>query len=255
MNSGYMPNTSLTARVKRRLTPYQAKQTLRVKTDQPIVSFTFDDCPKSVMQNALKPLEAEGWLSTVYMSMGRCGKTNHLGLHMSEADVKAAYESGHEIGDHTFSHMDGADVPVEVFEANIDKNQNVLAELGLPPSETFAYPYGEVTPKLKKMMKRRFKGARGITSRIHENNVDLNQIGSNRLYAGHDVKVLLETIKELKTTSGWLTIFTHDVRENPSRFGCTPEDMRAVIKAVKDVGASVMTMAEAINHLETSCDA
>jgi len=105
------------------------------------------------------------------------------------------------------------------------------------------------------MMKRRFKGARGITSRIHKNNVDLNQIGSNRLYAGRDVKVLLETIKELKTNSGWLTIFTHDVRENPSRFGCTPEDMRVVIEAVKDVGASVMTMAEAINHLEAGHDA
>jgi len=149
MNSAYIPNTSFAARVKRRLTPYQAKQTLGVKTDQPIVSFTFDDCPKSVMQNALKPLEAEGWLSTVYMSMGRCGETNHLGLHMSEADVKAAYESGHEIGDHTLSHLDGADVPIEVFEADIDNNQNVLAELGLPPSRTFAYPFGEATPKLK----------------------------------------------------------------------------------------------------------
>ena len=62
-----------------------------------MISLTFDDCPKSVVDNALPLIEQEGWQATLYMSMGLCGTTNHLGLHMSESDVTAAHTSGHEL--------------------------------------------------------------------------------------------------------------------------------------------------------------
>jgi len=246
----YQPKTSLAAKVKRRLVPFQARRVIPTNLDRPIVSFTFDDCPKSVMENALGPLEREGWLSTIYIALGLCETTNHLGLHMSLADVKAGHESGHEIGDHTFSHCDGSAVPLSDVLSDIDKNQAELADMGLPPSDTFAYPYGEATPALKKALETRFKGARGIKSNSHESSVDLNQFGSNRLYAGQDFEILQSQIKALKNTPGWMTIFTHDVRENPSAFGCTPAQLHETIKAVKDCGAVVMTVADAIKTLE-----
>jgi len=248
----YQPSSGTMARIKRRVAPYQSRRNLSVKLDRPLVSFTFDDCPKSVMNNALKPLETEGWQATIYMAMGRCGITNHLGLHMNQADVKAVYESGHEIGDHTFSHLDGTAVSLEAFEADIEENQTHLSKLGLPPSKTFAYPYGQVTAALKQAMGQRFLGSRGITSQLHKSNIDLNQIGSNRLYAGRDVSKLIKQINNLKRNPGWLTIFTHDVRDTPSRFGCTPGQMKTVINAVKSVGADIMTVANAIEHMERS---
>jgi peptidoglycan/xylan/chitin deacetylase (PgdA/CDA1 family) len=250
MISVYQPKASLTAKVKRRLVPFQARRILPVNLDRPIVSFTFDDCPKSVMENALGPLEKEGWLSTIYIALGLCETTNHLGLHMSLTDVKAAYASGHEIGDHTFSHCDGSATPLNEVIADIEKNQTAIASMGLPPSETFAYPYGEATPALKKALETRFKGARGIKSNSHESSVDLNQFGSNRLYAGKDFEGLQSQINALKNAPGWMTIFTHDVRENPSAFGCTPAQFRETLKAVKDSGAQVMTVAKAIDYLE-----
>ncbi len=248
----YQPSSAMMARIKRRIVPYQARRKLPIKLERPLVSFTFDDCPKSVMKNALKPLEIEGWQATIYMAMGRCGITNHLGLHMNHADVKAAYESGHEIGDHTFSHLDGTEVSLEAFEADIEQNQRHLNMLGLPPSKTFAYPYGQVSVELKQAMGQRFSGSRGITSYLHRSNADLNQIGSNRLYAGRDFSKLIKQINTLKQSPGWLTIFTHDVRETPSRYGCTPEQMKTVINAVKSIGADIMTVANAIEHMEIS---
>ena len=250
MNSVYTPNTSIAAKVSRRLIPFRARRNIPVKLDKPIVSFTFDDCPKSVVDNALPALERENWQASLYISMGLCGTTNHLGLHMSESDVKAVYKSGYEIGDHTYSHIDATANSLENFEQNIDKNQARLKDLGLPPSETFAYPYGQVSLASKKMISQKFKGARGITSHIHSSSVDLNQINSNRLYAGQDYKVLLNQISELEKKPGWMTIFTHDVRETPSSYGCQPEHLNTVIKAVKDSGAIVMTVANAIKHLE-----
>jgi len=250
MISIYQPDTSITAKVKRRLVPFQARRLIPVKLDRPIVSFSFDDCPRSVIENALYPLEKEGWLATVYIAAGLCGTTNHLGLHMSPEDVKAVYESGHEIGNHTYSHCDGSALPLADVLADINKNQAAFDALGIPPSDTFAYPYGEATPALKKALEKTFKGARGITSNSHETSVDLNQIGSNRLYAGASFDVLQSQISTLKDNPGWITIFTHDVRDNPSDFGCTPAQFIETIKTVKESGAEVMTVAKAIIHLE-----
>lgn len=250
----YRPDMSLKAKVKRRLVPYTARRVLKPKLARPIVSFSFDDCPKSVIENAIKPLEAENWRSTIYIAMGLCGTTNHLGLHMSGEDVKALHADGHEIADHTYDHIDAAQHSTINVLTNIDKNQAALNALGLPPSETFAYPYGQVTAPLKTALGSKFKGARGIRSRESHEDIDLNQIRANRLYAGTDFEKLLGQIERVKDAPGWLPIFTHDVRDNPSPYGCTPAQMRRVIDAVKDSGAQVFTMAEAIKHMELAHD-
>jgi len=248
----YQPDMSLKAKVKRRLVPYQARRVLKPKLERPIVSFSFDDCPKSVIENALKPLEQENWRSTIYIAMGLCGTTNHLGLHMSADDVKAVHDSGHEIADHTFNHIDAAQHSVIAFMADIDKNQSSLNALGLPLSETFAYPYGQVTTQLKTALSAKFKGSRGIRSRESAEDIDLNQIRANRLYAGAEFEKLMVQIERMKNKPGWLPIFTHDVRENPSPFGCSPTQMQKVINAVKASGAQVLTMADAITHMEAA---
>lgn len=246
----YRPDMSLKAKVKRRLVLYTARRVLKPKLERPIVSFSFDDCPKSVIEHAIKPLAQENWRSTVYIAMGLCDTTNHLGLHMSAADVKALHADGHEIADHTYDHIDAAQHSTSEFITNIDKNQAALNALGLPDSQTFAYPYGQVTAPLKTALEARFKGARGICSREAHEDIDLNQIGANRLYAGAEYEKLLRQIERVKDTPGWLPIFTHDVRDNPSQYGCTPAQMRNVINAVKESGAQVLTMADAIEHME-----
>ena len=252
MSSIYAPSKSLSARVNRRLTPFQAKRNLNLNLDRPIISITFDDCPKSVIQNAVPLIEQEGWQASLYMAMGLCGFTNHLGLHMSEDDVKAAYASGHEIADHTFSHVDATTISLEELKKEINKNQARINELGLPPSQTFAYPYGQTNVKIKKYMEKKFKGARGITSRVHRSTIDLNQINSNRLYSGQKFDSLAKEISDLKQNPGWMTIYTHDVRDTPSQFGCTPEEFKHTIEAIKNSGARVMTVANAIDFLESN---
>lgn len=250
----YQPDMSLKAKVRRRLVPYQARRVLKPKLERPIVSFSFDDCPKSVIENAIKPMEQENWRSTIYIAMGLCGITNHLGLHMNAQDVKALHDSGHEIGDHTFNHIDAAQNTTAAVLDDIQKNQASLNDLGLPKSQTFAYPFGQTTAALKSALSMSFKGARGIRSRDHHEDIDLNQIRSNRLYAGADYEKLMGQISRISNKPGWLPIFTHDVRDNPSKFGCTPEQMRSVIEAVKKSEAHVLTMADAIEYMESAND-
>jgi len=245
MTNIYEPSKGLLPRIRRRLTNYQAQNKVAVPTDRKIISFTFDDCPLSGIHNGISLLEKENWLSTVYVACGLFDVVNHHGRMMGSGDVTALNDNGHEIGGHTFSHLDANSVDFDSFIENVEKNQAKLNQLGAPVSQTFAYPYGQAYPKLKKAMQARFNGARGIRPVAHSKSVDLNQIGSVPLFAG-TTKQAVQAINNLGQTGGWLTLFTHDVRNNPSHWGCTTENMKAVITAAKDIGADVMTIENAI---------
>ena len=70
MTTIYSPSKTLPARITRRLAPLRAKRNLNIKLDRPIISLTFDDCPKSVMENAIPLIERQGWKASLYMAMG-----------------------------------------------------------------------------------------------------------------------------------------------------------------------------------------
>ena len=249
-NSAYAPNSSITTKIMRRVTPMRRRRLLSFNIDRPVVSFTFDDCPQSAITHGLRPLESEGWRGSVYIAARLFGITNHHGLHMTGEDTKAVFENGHEIGDHGYSHIDGNQTPLRQFKNDIEINQTILADLGLPPCKTFAYPFGEVTPQLKHSLKTRFTGMRGIQPKPMVGYVDLNQIASTPVYAGTDFDTAIKQIKALKETPAWLTLFTHDIQDTPSNWGCTPAQMIAIIKAVKEIGAIVLPVCEAIDYLK-----
>ena len=246
----FEPSKSLSSRIARRLVKYQERRMMSFRCEKPIVSFSFDDCPRSVMENALPALERRDWRGTIYAAMDLCGITNHLGLHMSREDMIAVQKSGHQIDDHSFSHMSARSVSTAEFLKDVERNKAAFNEMGLPPAQSFAYPYGEVTKGTKKALGEIFPLLRGIHSPSGGNSVDLNQTASQRLYSGPDFAPCLRAIQDLKHSPRWLILFTHDVRENPSQFGCTPQDFETAIKAVETAGAEVLPVADALSRLQ-----
>ncbi len=246
----FVPSKSLSSRIGRRLVKYRAQRMMPFNYDKSIVSFSFDDCPRSVMENALPVLEDRNWRGTIYAAMGLCGITNHLGLHMSRNDMSAVHEKGHHIDGHTFSHISARSVPLDIFLSDIEKNKAAFAEIGLPIPRTFAYPYGEVSLEAKKALSEIYPLLRGIHSPNGQTALDLNQTASQRLYSGEDFKASLSAVDRLKTSPAWLILFTHDVRESPSEYGCTPSEFKTIIQAVERSGAEVLPVAEALARLQ-----
>ncbi len=248
----YTPSKSLRKRVLRRLVPYRQQRLLNFKIDRPIVSFSFDDCPKSAVKNGLHKLDKEGWKSTVYIASKLLGITNHLGLHMDELDVTDAHNSGHEIGGHSYSHMDLTEMPLDCAIEDVLKNRDIIRSLKIPRCRTFAYPYGQTSAEVKKHLSKEYDGLRGIISGPMIGRVDLNQIQSTPLFTGKCFEEVLHQINGLSGQNAWLTLFTHDVRESPSEWGCTPAEIDTVIAAVKASGAEVLTVSDAITKLKAN---
>lgn len=213
-----------------------------------IISFSFDDCPKSAFVNGLPLIEAQDWRATIYVACGLCETTNHLGLHVSEADIVDAYNSGHEIADHTYSHLSVNDVDLNTYMADIERNQQALQRLGIQQSRHFAYPYGHVTPPLKKALRTRFETLRGVVTAPAATQ-DANLMWATRVYSNDTIDLVLEKIEVAKTRPQWLHLYTHDVRDAPSKFGCTREDFRTVVEAVKASGVQVTTVDKAYESI------
>ena len=214
-----------------------------------IISFGFDDCPASAIETALPMLEAEGWRATIYVACGLCETENHLGRHMSLKDIVDVCERDHEIADHTYSHLSSNDVSPRAYLADIERNQKTLTELGLPRSRHFAYPFGHVSPSLKNALRKRFDTMRGVLTPKNTSQ-DANLLNAVRIYSGKQFQSALEQIEIAKTKPQWLNFFTHDVRENPSDFGCTPEEFRKIVMAVRESGLRVMTVDDAFRTID-----
>src|SRR5690348_5712124 len=70
----------------------------------PVVSFTFDDFPRTALTVGGSILERFGTRATFYVCMGLLGHTNDLGEHFGVADLKDLLRRGHEIGGHGVRH-------------------------------------------------------------------------------------------------------------------------------------------------------
>ena len=244
----YQPSTALRHKVARRLTPLMARRSVEVRLDRPTVCFTFDDAPASVIENALPLLEANGWKATVYISTGLIGQMTHHGRMMTESEIQDVAARGHEIGAHGHTHSDASVRPVAEVEREARINRATFARLGVPEPESYAWPYGQTRPDLKRALSRHYTSLRGISAVTHRRRVDLNQVGSWKLF-GSTVEACLRELGRVEKRPGLMTLFTHDVREDHTEWGCSPGDFARVVKRVEEVDADVVTVGEAVRSL------
>lgn len=244
---GYTPDRGYPARIKRRLTQWRVAAPLPRSPKRPIITFTFDDFPKSAATKGAAIMEAVGARATYYAASGLSGSTLLIGDMFGPADLRRLEAAGHEIGSHTQSHQDCARAPLAESLADIELCDLDLMQMGLSrPAEQFAYPFGETTLALKRAMADRYACARGILPGINRKGSDRAQLRSVEL--GDDparVARALMSIKQTVKSPGWLIFFTHDVRRSPSPYGVSPDVFQRVVKAARASGAEILTMGAA----------
>ena len=244
---------NLMRRIGRKFIPFTAQRKLTFKLDQPIVSISFDDFPKSVIENALPQLDKYGWKASFYVATGLVNTTNHLGLHFDQNDLKHLEQDGHEIGCHTYNHLNITEISDSRLMEELKANAKAAKAYGVTaPLRTFAYPFGETSTDRKLKLSHEFASMRGIMRGIHYNKVDLNQIKSVPIYSGPHLNQTHRFIKSLPQRAGWLTLFTHDVRDNPSEWGCTPQDFAETLALIHKTGAKVLPIQHTIDLLKGS---
>lgn len=227
------------------------KRPLRIDTQVPLISFTFDDFPRSALLSGGAILNRYGLAGTYYTAVGLLGKDGPSGPLYTRDDLGTLLERGHELGCHTFSHCHSWNTDAGVFENSVIQNRDALRAL-LPRAEfkSLSYPISEPRPSTKRVVARYFQCCRGGGQVINAGTADLNQLAAYFLEKSKDriqpVKDLIDLNRESR---GWTIFATHDVSPNPSPFGCTPDFFEEVVHYAVSSGARVLPVAKALDTI------
>ena len=70
----------------------------------PIITFSFDDFPRTALTIGADIVERVGGRATYYVAMSLMNTTNNLGDQFCAEDLVSVVKRGHEMASHTFSH-------------------------------------------------------------------------------------------------------------------------------------------------------
>jgi peptidoglycan/xylan/chitin deacetylase (PgdA/CDA1 family) len=218
----------------------------------PLISFSFDDFPRTAYTVGASILKDFGARGTYYVSAGLMNKVNDLGEQYHLEDLQDLVEQGHELGSHTLSHLSCRAVPLHIFRDDLNKGRQAIRELsGSADSGNFAYPFGDVTLRAKKTLGSELVSCRSTIGGINGPEVDLNLLRANRLYGDIDeFGAVQRLIQENEERRGWLVFYSHDVSVQPSRFGCTPALLEATVSFASQGKARIVTVACALAKLQ-----
>ncbi len=220
----------------------------RLRNATPMVSFTFDDVPKSAATVGAAILEAHDAHGTFYVIGSQVGTSSPLWDMVDREDVVTLHRHGHEIACHTFSHKRACDLDAEALNAEIARNQQYLG--ALDPSiriENFAYPFGYGSFVRKRQLKTVFKSCRSIVPGVNSGTVDLQFLRAIPLIDRRiDRDGIERAFDEAQTANGWLIFYTHDVADEPSPYGCSPSLLNEALEAASRRKIPVLNMAEAL---------
>jgi peptidoglycan/xylan/chitin deacetylase (PgdA/CDA1 family) len=247
--AGYVFDRSLKAKVRRRLVQWIPARPKRVSPQRPIVTFTFDDFPQSAATIGAPLLEEAGVRGTFYACAQLAGTEGAYGRHFDADDIARLQTAGHEIGCHSFEHLDCAQADVQAITSSLSRNGQACESFGVDqPLESFAFPYGEAGFAAKRALPAHITSARGIFGGLNHGLADFAQLRAQKLYGEGSIERALALIGEAKAKNGWAILFTHDVSESPSAFGTSPASLKRLLAAAH--GCDVLTMRDAVAHLE-----
>jgi peptidoglycan/xylan/chitin deacetylase (PgdA/CDA1 family) len=242
--------SALKARISNRLARDWCAAPHQMRNDGPMVSFTFDDIPKSAVTTGGQLLREYGAQGTFYVAGSLADQWSGHWDGFSADDIVGLHQEGHEIACHTFSHLRTTDLDTATMAAEIDKNRRYMT--ALDPSikiENFAYPFGLASVARKGQLRKTFRSSRGILPGINSGIVDLQFLRAMPLTEGDiDREGIDRAFDEAIAKNGWLIFYGHDVEDRPSPYGCTAQMLRHALDAAARRNIPALSVAGALQR-------
>jgi peptidoglycan/xylan/chitin deacetylase (PgdA/CDA1 family) len=219
-----------------------------VRLTQPVISFSFDDFPASAYTCAGAILKGHGFSATYYVSLGLLGTESPTGRIIGAEDLANVLADGHELGCHTYAHSHAWDTPPAVFETSVRDNARELASL-CPHArfKTLSYPISCPHPAIKRRCAKYFFGCRAGGQTYNSGAVDLNNLRAFFLEQSRDnIGAIKQVIDTNCRACGWLILVTHDVSDNPTRFGCQPALFEKIVTYATMSQAQIVPVSSAL---------
>lgn len=203
--------------------------TPKVGDGRTVVSLTFDDGTADQLVGA-KALDKVGLPATFYVVSAWIDQPGYL----SQLDLADLRMAGHEIGAHTTTHHDLAQLPAAEVERQVCNSRQTLDDWGYEPV-SFAYPFTSTNATAEAVVKRcGFDTARTLGGL--RSPTDCEDCPAAESFSPKDPYMLKApaqvnaswTLQDLKdrvteaqrTGGGWVPLTFHDVCEDPGTTSC-----------------------------------
>jgi len=213
------------------------------------LSICFDDFAKTAWTEGGRVLRDHDVRATYYMCGALAGSMFDGQRMFDASDLEPIHAEGHEIGCHTFDHRSCLrSSPAEFERATLDNQSFLDRHLGDVRLVSFAYPYGDTTSSAKRFAVRRFASARGIHEGLNARRLDLGQLDA----VGFESRKLsrFDLVERYVTRAAerraWLVVYTHDVQDRPSSYGCRPTDLDRLFRSAKAAGLEILPVKAAL---------
>jgi peptidoglycan/xylan/chitin deacetylase (PgdA/CDA1 family) len=245
----YRPDLSLKGKLRRRLVRFQHRRPVRQPGLGPMISFCFDDVTETAFSVGAAALEARGLRGSFFVCAGLLGETGHMGAYATRDQVVRAAAAGHEIGCHTFSHLDCAQAAAAAIDRDLDRNQEALACLGIHRPKTFAFPFGDVSAEAKRVAGRRFRLSRALHHGLIARGADLNQAPAVGIEGDDGEAVARRWMQAALHRDAWLILYTHNIGPDAGEFGCSAEAFTRLLDDAIAQRFDIVTVAQGVDKL------
>jgi len=239
------------SRFSRILSKLLSTKMIVMRNERPIVSFTFDGVPRSAITTGAQILEKYGACGTFYIAGSLCERELHGTSYFRAEDLPGLVGAGHEIGCHTFNHISVTALNRTALDG--ENEQNVSFVTDKMPNlllTSFAYPFGDIGPRQKLLLQRRFASCRSAEPGINARVADLGLLKAFRLCDQvSDREIISGLVERTVRKKGWLVFCTHDVDEYPTQYGCRPEVLERAVQVAVNYQANVLTVRNAIGSI------
>ncbi len=191
----------------------------------PMVSFTFDDLPKSAVTTGAGLLEAHGARGTFYVSGGLVG-VGHAGL--GERRCQPTWSRCIAAATRSAAIPSRTSAPATSTRRRSPTKSRATATTSarsIPRSRSrpSPIPFGYGSFARKYQLKEQFQTCRSIVPGVNAGSVDLQFLRAMPLIDRHiDRDGIDRAFDEAQTNNGWLIFYGHDVADRPSPYGCSP---------------------------------
>ena len=240
----YRADPSLKGKLRRRLVRLYRRRPATLAPQRPMVSFTFDDVPRSAAMHGAHILEGKGARGTFLACASLAGTDFNTGRLASLDELAALASRGHEIGCHSYDHIDCGQADEATISTSLRRNADAMARFGLPAPRSFAYPYGDVSAAAKRAVDQSFAISRGLHPGLVRKGTDLNQAPAIGLEGEASAAVARRFMDEAAATNGWLIFFTHGVSDTPGEFDMSVDTFAALVDHADGLGLAFVTLSE-----------
>lgn len=239
-------------KIKRTIACSFVKKRIPLNLPEPMISFSFDDIPDSAITNGARILHKYGYKGTYYISLDLKANNDASKTYFDHSRLKQIVHNGHELACHTANHIRFYNSNRKQIIQDLKKNQQRVNEL-IPgyTFKNFSYPAGEQTFRSKLILKKEYRSARGVNAGMHIKSVDLYNLYGNALGGHMNIERVMALIDEAIRNKAWLIFYTHEVEENPTKYGCTAEFFEQVVNYCHQKRLLVCTINEAISRITT----